>query len=141
MNKATQHLMAHNIKPSLQRIAIMKFLLEHPVHPSVDKIYSALSDEIPTLSRTTVYNTLRILEENDALVTLNIDSNSVRYDGNILPHAHFICRVCGNIHDTQLPPSLLDKIPGMEDFKVEAIKLYYKGVCDKCQQSDKKEII
>ena len=32
-------LLEHNIKPSMQRIAIMNYLMEHKTHPSADEIY------------------------------------------------------------------------------------------------------
>ncbi|MEG0701392.1 MAG: transcriptional repressor, partial [Muribaculaceae bacterium] len=121
-------------------IAIMKYLFEHPIHPPVDKIYSELLPDMPTLSRTTVYNTLRVLEEHNALLTLNIDSKTVHYDGNITPHAHFMCRCCGSIYDMPLPEGILNPIPKMSSFNVEVIKLYYKGVCEACQQKEKLEI-
>ena len=56
-----KRLQNHNIKPSVQRIAIMNYLIEHRTHPTVDEIYTALSPSIPTLSKTTVYNTLKLL--------------------------------------------------------------------------------
>lgn len=134
MNATAQHLISHNIKPSAQRIAIMKYLLEHPTHPSVDKIYTNLLPDMPTLSRTTVYNTLKVLEENNALVALNIDNKTMRYDGNVMPHAHFMCRECGKIFDTPIPPELLKDIAGLQGFEVDAVKLYYKGICKDCQK-------
>ena len=61
-----KRLQNHNIKPSVQRIAIMNYLIEHRTHPTVDEIYTALSPSIPTLSKTTVYNTLKLLSEQGA---------------------------------------------------------------------------
>ena len=52
------------VKPSLQRIAILDYLLSHATHPAVDEIYETLVKDIPTLSRTTVYNTLHLFAEN-----------------------------------------------------------------------------
>ena len=66
MEKVVERLQEHHIKPSVQRIAIMKYLMEHHTHPTVDEIYTALSPTIPTLSKTTVYNTLKILTEEGA---------------------------------------------------------------------------
>ena len=68
-----KRLQNHNIKPSVQRIAIMNYLIEHRTHPTVDEIYTALSPSIPTLSKTTVYNTLKLLSEQGAAQTLTID--------------------------------------------------------------------
>ena len=46
--------MEHNIRPSLQRIAVVEYMLTHHTHPSADERYNALSAEIPTLSLTTM---------------------------------------------------------------------------------------
>lgn len=47
MEVVVERLQGHNIKPSVQRIAIMKYLMEHRTHPTVDEIYTALSPTIP----------------------------------------------------------------------------------------------
>ena len=51
-----------NIKPSLQRIKILEYLAGYPCHPTVDYIFNALHPEMPTLSKSTVYNTLKVLQ-------------------------------------------------------------------------------
>lgn len=48
------------VKPSLQRIAIVEYLMENRIHPTADDIYHALCIQVPTLSKTTVYNTMRL---------------------------------------------------------------------------------
>ena len=55
MEIVVERLQGHNIKPSVQRIAIMKYLMEHRTHPTVDEIYTALSPTIPTLSKFTTH--------------------------------------------------------------------------------------
>lgn len=51
------------IKPSHQRLAVVRFLADNLIHPTVDDIYTGLLPEYPTMSRTTVYNTVRLLEK------------------------------------------------------------------------------
>ena len=46
------YLLSFNVKPSVQRLAIMDYLLTHRTHPSIEEIYLALCDDIPTLSKT-----------------------------------------------------------------------------------------
>ena len=87
-----KRLQNHNIKPSVQRIAIMNYLIEHRTHPTVDEIYTALSPSIPTLSKTTVYNTLKLLSEQGAAQTLTIDERNTCYDADTSPHGHFLCK-------------------------------------------------
>ena len=55
-----EYLKENGIKPSIQRIKIFQYLLDHYTYPIVDDIFRNLSTEIPTLSKTTVYNTLNI---------------------------------------------------------------------------------
>ena len=60
MTKQYQTILADaGIRPSIQRIAVYGYLCEHPVHPDVETVYDALNPIYPTLSKTTVYNTLK----------------------------------------------------------------------------------
>lgn len=49
-----ERLIFHNIRPSVQRMAIMGYLMSHSTHPTVDMIYNDLYPDMPTLSKTTV---------------------------------------------------------------------------------------
>ena len=125
-------LAARNIKPSAQRLAIMKYLMEYHNHPSAEEIYTSLHPDMPTLSRTTVYNTMKLLEENGAVMALGIESKNVRYDANMMPHAHFRCRKCGKIYDMPIPDSLAGCLHQSKDYRIENVMLYYSGVCKHC---------
>ena len=39
---AYEYLLSYHIKPSVQRIAIMDYLLNHKTHPCIDEIHTAL---------------------------------------------------------------------------------------------------
>ena len=75
-------LLDHGIKPSAQRIAVAGYLAKHLTHPTVDEIYCDLLHDYPTLSRTTVYNTVNLLAQNGCISTLDVDSLGTRYDFN-----------------------------------------------------------
>src|SRR5574344_2847247 len=102
MINITAHLLQYNIKPSVQRMAIMQYLLEYKSHPSVDEVYNALAPSIPTLSKTTVYNTLKLFVEHGAAQMLTIDERNVCFDAELDLHAHFQCKHCGKIFDLPL---------------------------------------
>ena len=53
-----EYLKKNGIKPSIQRMRIFQYLMDNHTHPTVDDIFQNLSPEMPTLSKTTVYNTL-----------------------------------------------------------------------------------
>ena len=117
----------------MQRLAIMDYLINHPIHPTIDDVYQALSNKVPTLSRTTVYNTLRMLSENQAAQMITIDEHRVCYDGNVESHVHFYCKKCGKIIDLfgeQAPK--LEGEKTVEGNIIQEEQLYYKGICAKC---------
>ena len=122
-----KRLQNHNITPSVQRIAIMNYLMEHCTHPTVDEIYTALSPSIPTLSKTTVYNTLKLLSEQGAAQTLTIDERNTCYDADTTPHAHFLeCNA--NIKQVE--------DMDMGGHEVQEIHYYYKGICKSCLENE-----
>jgi Fur family peroxide stress response transcriptional regulator len=45
-------------------------------------------EEIPTLSKTTLYNTLNLFTERGIINMLNLEENESRYDADISLHAH-----------------------------------------------------
>lgn len=125
--------MERGIRPSMQRLAIIDYLINHPIHPTIDDVYQALSNKVPTLSRTTVYNTLRMLSENQAAQMITIDEHRVCYDGNVESHVHFYCKKCGKIIDLfgeQAPK--LEGEKTVEGNIIQEEQLYYKGICAKC---------
>ncbi len=87
------------IRPSVQRVVIYQYLTEHPVHPTVDMVYTALSPSYPTLSRTTVYNTLKLLSQNHLVQAIKVDDDEIRYDADVSAHLHFKCSRCGKVFD------------------------------------------
>ena len=130
--EAYTRLTDHGIKPSVQRLAIMQYLLTHATHPTVDDVYRGLCSKIPTLSRTTVYNTLRLFAENDAAQMITINEHRVCYDGDISAHAHFYCTKCNKVYDIFDEVSPLLKQDSIVGHKVTDVQLYYKGICNEC---------
>lgn len=132
LSKVKKYLVEHGVKPSIQRIAVMNYLCNHLTHPTVDEIYTNLSPNMPTLSRTTVYNTLRLLADKGAILQLTIDEKNVRYDARTDAHAHFICLGCGCVHD--VVPVQLEKvtIAKYHDLRIVETQVYYKGYCAAC---------
>lgn len=126
-------LLNHGIKPSFPRIQIYKYLFTKKNHPNVDKIYSSLVSQIPTLSKTTVYNTLNLFIEADLVNALNLDENEKRYEIIIHEHSHFKCEVCNKIFD--IPYDGLKLLPnGYENFKIKEKQIFLKGICVNCQK-------
>jgi len=133
--QAHKYLNQFSIKPSVQRTAIMEYLLTHRTHPTIEEIFLALSPSMPTLSKTTVYNTLNLFLENKVVQQLVIDEKNARFDVDTSSHAHFICKNCGKVYDIfNLSSSLFD-FPKNTDFSIQAVEISYTGVCNQCKDS------
>jgi Fur family ferric uptake transcriptional regulator/Fur family peroxide stress response transcriptional regulator len=133
---AIEYLTDNGIKPSIQRVAIMEYLMKYRSHPTADEIYLALSPEMPTLSKTTVYNTLRLFVDQGAAIMLTIDERNANFDADTTPHAHFYCRRCTRIYDLPIDAKKMLASTCIEDgFKLEDAALYIKGVCKDCQNA------
>ena len=127
-------LLSFGIKPSLQRMAILDYLLMNATHPTADTIFNDLYPSIPTLSKTTVYNTLKLLEEQGVIISINIDEKNVRYDGDLSDHAHFKCKGCGCIYDLPLETRENIHVSGVGTLTITECQIYYKGYCAPCYE-------
>lgn len=130
--EAQEYLQNYGIKPSLQRIAIVEYLMENRIHPTAEEIYNALYIKVPTLSRTTVYNTLKLFTEQGAVLSLVIDEKNIRFDIDTSFHAHFQCCRCNKVYDIPVEPNQLLQVRQIGDLLVTESHLYYKGYCKVC---------
>jgi len=134
--KSKERLLNHGIRPSLHRIAIMEYLMLNKTHPTSDTIFNDLNPKIPTLSKTTVYNTVKLLTERKAILSINIDEKNQRYDSNITQHAHFRCKDCSTIYDIPIERMQVSHSGvKMDNFVITETDLYYKGFCEACTPS------
>lgn len=131
MDKVKNFLESKNVKASYHRLRILGYLMKNRNHPSVDTIFQALSPEIPTLSKTTVYNTLSLFAEKGIVSSLTIVNNELRYDLMFEPHAHFQCSSCNKVFDIPLENELF-LTTSVEEHKVEEIQITFKGICKDC---------
>lgn len=121
------------IRPSAQRLAILDYISTCKCHPTADEVYSSLVKDYPTLSRTTVFSSLRLLAEKGLLNDIDIAAESTRYDPVIYePHAHFMCRKCRRIFDI---PFDLSSVHAPEYFKCDNINVFFKGICPDCSNN------
>ena len=103
-------------------------------HPTVDTIYKSLVTDIPTLSKTTVYNTLNLFVENNIALLITIEENETRYDADVSVHGHFKCEKCGRVADfsLELGEMALEELSG---FQINQKHVYFKGICDRCLET------
>ena len=78
--KYVKVLKENSIKITPQRLEILRYLDENRTHPTADQIYTGLKEKNPSLSKTTVYNSLEILGKHGIIQSLTISGSESRYD-------------------------------------------------------------
>lgn len=126
-----EQLLKKAIKPSYSRIKVLEYLAKATTHPTADEIYQHLVAELPTLSKTTVYNTLKLFTEAGLAKVVTIEENETRFDGNATPHGHFKCKSCGWVYDFEVPIAHCET-NGLEGFEIQEKDVYFKGICSNC---------
>jgi Fe2+ or Zn2+ uptake regulation protein len=131
-----QELKEKNVSLSHQRLKILEYLVENRIHPTVEQIFSDLQKDMPTLSKTTVYNTLRLLAKSGLVKVITIEEKEARFDIDTRDHGHFKCESCGRIYDfpidiDPLIPEELDKC------QIISKDVYFNGFCARCLASEK----
>ncbi len=136
LDKFVKMLKENNLKVTPQRLIVLKYLGEHCTHPTTDQIYKDLKTNNPSLSKTTVYNTLEVLEKNGIIQSITISKSELRYDFKHGMHHHFLCKKCGRIIDIDVECPNLGKMLEC-GHNVEEVHGYFKGICNKCLKKEK----
>jgi len=121
-----------SIKITPQRLAILRYLDNHRTHPTVEEIFSELKQQNPSLSKTTVYNSVEILRKHGLIQSVSISISETRYDFKSKMHHHFLCKNCGKIIDIDIECPNINKII-KEGYKVDEVHGYFKGLCKNCK--------
>lgn len=126
-----KELESKNIHLSYQRLKVLEYLIENHCHPTADKIFTDLLEDIPTLSKTTIYNTLKILVEAGLVRAIAIECSETRYDITTQNHGHFKCESCGKIYDFAIDMDRLTSTD-LKIFKIHEKNVYFRGICPEC---------
>lgn len=118
---------------TVQRLAIINVLMRLD-HPTAEEIYQFMQDEFPTLSFTTVYNTLKSLKELGVVHEHYQDERS-RFEITEEPHHHFHCVVCDKLIDIEPGKISLHMEPEVEtEYSPLETKVVLEGICKECRK-------
>lgn len=124
-----------DIAPSYTRIKIYNYLSMDKIHPTVDEIYVDLVPLFPTLSKTTVYNTLKLFVEKEIVRAVNLYDNKMRYELIRTKHAHLKCDICSKIYD--IPVDININLPDeLKGTIIDENHLLLTGTCSYCLKKD-----
>ena len=115
---------------TVQKEIIHHTLCEMRNHPTAAMVYDRVHLSHPTISRSTVYRILARMAEEGKILRLDMAGGDSRYDGEMLPHSHVRCRVCGAVADL---PAVEVGWPAEDGgFLLEDCAVVYRGLCPDC---------
>jgi Fur family transcriptional regulator, peroxide stress response regulator len=125
---------AHGVRVTAQRLAVYRALAEDLSHPTADAIYRRLRGVMPSLSPATVYRVLESLERDGLLRRVSTTGGAGRFDANLAPHHHLICRVCGRMTDIHASTLAVGRVAARARprFVVEDVDVRIVGRCETC---------
>jgi Fur family transcriptional regulator, stress-responsive regulator len=130
-----QLLRAHGLRATAQRRAIYSVFADAAdadaanAHLSAEEVFQQARIQLPELSRATVYNALGELAE-AGLLGMVEGPGPRRFDANVMPHHHFRCRECHQLHDVELDS--VEVTLRERGFAVQSSHVLLEGLCPRC---------
>ncbi len=122
-------LLAHGIKPTRQRVAIAAHMFEKDQHLSAEAILDRVNEDgsITTVSKATVYNTLKLFVNEGILKEVAIDPQRILFDTNTHHHHHVLNMDTGEIRDINPLDIDLSKVSGLNGSEsIDSVDLIIK---------------
>jgi Fe2+ or Zn2+ uptake regulation protein len=117
-----------------QRAVILEVMRSDMCHHTAEEIFSLAKEKLPSISRATVYNNLKALEEEQVIRRINGEDGVARYDKSYIPHGHLFCSSCKKIYDFNIP-NFSSTIMGYTDAYIDSYELSARGICPQCKQN------
>ncbi|TAK35499.1 MAG: transcriptional repressor [Chloroflexota bacterium] len=124
------------MRRSKQGQVILEELRKLTTHPRGDELYALVRQRLPRVSLGTIYRNLDRLQREGTVMEIYC-GDFVRYDGNVSPHDHFLCRGCqrvwdfGHSHVERAEEGTVGKDEA--GFLVEGHYTVFYGLCADCQ--------
>lgn len=129
------------LKSTEQRLQILETFLQMPGHFTSLDLHAILKKKYPQIGISTVFRTLKLLEECGLATSVKISEEEKSYEYNPSHHHHLVCSECHAaiefIHPTL--ERILDEIPTEYGFVSTDHKLEMYGVCENCQKGARVE--
>lgn len=115
MDNIKQVLLAHDVRPTSQRVEIAKVLLREPQHLSADQVLARVNVQRPLVSKATVYNTLNLFAAQGLINQVIIDAGKVFYDSNTDFHHHLYNEDTGILQDVDASALKIECMPELPE--------------------------
>ena len=116
---------------------MLRVVADRP-HCTTDEVATAVHDELGTVSRQAVYDSLRVLTDHGILRRIQPAGSVARYETRVGDnHHHVVCRTCGSVADVdcavgEVPCLTADDAQG---FEIDEAEVVYWGRCPTCLEA------
>ncbi len=127
---------------SEKRNAIWQALYDTCEHPSAEQVYETVRKQYPEISLGTIYRNLTQFKEWGQIKSVGVVNGQERFDANVSPHPHFICRQCGAVIDLHhISDELMqaERVMQLYPVSVEYQELVFHGICHTCSEKNKNQ--
>ncbi len=135
MPPTVERLRQVGLKATGPRVMLLSALEQNRSHPTAEQLYESLRVHHPSLSLSTVYQTLDTFIRKGLCRRISDAGDRLRVDGTPQDHDHAVCRTCGSIFDIDrkifprpLPPARLPN-----GLSVTGLCVEYDVICAACQ--------
>ncbi len=130
-------LRAHGFQVTAQRLAVLNAVSAHP-HATANDVATTVRDQIGSISRQSVYDTLTVLAEHDILRRIQPAGSPTRYERRVGDnHHHLACRRCDRVVDVDCAVGATPCLTPVDDwdFDVDEAEVVYWGTCPECRRA------
>jgi Fur family ferric uptake transcriptional regulator len=131
-----KELLGKDMRLTNQRKVILEELRAVTSHPTADEVYGMVRKRMPRISLGTVYRNLEVLSALGLVRKLENAAGQKRFDGDVSPHHHVRCEICGKVGDIFDTLDIVGIDQGLRtDFQITGHTLEFTGVCPDCQNA------
>lgn len=125
----------NGLRATSQRIAIMRAVMDGDEHPTAEEVWETAREGQPTLSLSTVYDTLSRFVQLDLIDELHAGEEATRYEFLDRPHVNLVCTSCGRVEDAESEriADLIAEADGASRFAIGPQPVELEGRCADCQ--------
>ncbi|NBO64915.1 MAG: transcriptional repressor [Acidobacteria bacterium] len=132
-----EHIRRAGLKKTSQREVILVTFLQTEGHLSAEDLFLLVREKDPTVGFTTVYRTLKLLNECGLAREERLGDGRRRYEHhfNHQHHDHLICTSCGELIEfySEIIENKQDEIAELYDFQPTHHSLRIFGLCSPCR--------
>ena len=116
-----------------QRKLVKDILCEAHAHLTAEEIFIKAKSVMPDIALGTIYRNLGLLTKSGDILKIDVPDEASRYDGNVIPHEHIACTVCGRVDDIEVE-GIKELLTSYKGDKIDGYSLVLYHVCPDCRK-------